>query len=76
MLQRSHIPKMPYADAFFDVRDIFQTPNILKCTQAEIDTIYANTRNPKKFDEKLFFAWKILRDPYYRTDIVFAHCDG
>ncbi len=67
MLQRSQIPKMPYADAFFDVRDIFQTPNILKCSQAEIDAIYTSKRNPKKFDEKLFLAWKVLRDPYYRT---------
>ncbi len=58
--------KYPYKDSFFDLREVFGEVDVLTKTPKEIDECFLKRKRSGNQDPKLHFAWKVLRDPYYR----------
>ncbi len=65
MFARDQLSKFPFTDEFFDVREVFGMPDALERSVDEIDAVYLE-KEKRKFDLKTFFAWKVLRDRWYR----------
>lgn len=67
MFYRNQLSPKPFIDDFFDIDDHFGVKHANNLSRQQIDELYLEKRGQHGFDQKTFFCWKVLRDPFYKT---------